>query len=128
MAPIGTLIEPESPRTVRSGSTCAYRAMSAFRLASLSSSGHGPRQPSSVIVSLIVAIVRPCAKLDTMERIVVVGASLAGLRACETLRSAGYTGTVTVIGAEPHMPYDRPPLSKNLLKGEWEPERIELRK
>jgi NADPH-dependent 2,4-dienoyl-CoA reductase/sulfur reductase-like enzyme len=63
-----------------------------------------------------------------MERIVVVGASLAGLRACETLRTAGFTGTVTVIGAEPHMPYDRPPLSKNLLRGEWEPERIELRK
>ena len=63
-----------------------------------------------------------------MDRIVVVGASLAGLRACESLRAAGYTGTITVIGAEPHMPYDRPPLSKALLKGEWEPERIQLRK
>ena len=63
-----------------------------------------------------------------MDRIVVVGASLAGLRACETLRTAGYAGTITVIGAEPHMPYDRPPLSKALLKGDWEPERIQLRK
>ncbi len=63
-----------------------------------------------------------------MERIVVVGASLAGLRACESLRTAGYTGTITVIGAEPHQPYDRPPLSKALLKGEMEPERIRLRK
>ena len=63
-----------------------------------------------------------------MERIVVVGASLAGLRACESLRTAGYAGTITVIGAEPHEPYDRPPLSKALLKGEWEPERIRLRK
>ncbi len=63
-----------------------------------------------------------------MERIVVVGASLAGLRACESLRTAGYTGTITLIGAERHEPYDRPPLSKALLKGEWEPERIRLRK
>ena len=63
-----------------------------------------------------------------MERIVVVGASLAGLRACESLRSAGYAGTITLIGAEHREPYDRPPLSKALLKGEWEPERIRLRK
>jgi NADPH-dependent 2,4-dienoyl-CoA reductase/sulfur reductase-like enzyme len=62
-----------------------------------------------------------------MERIVVVGASLAGLRACESLRTAGYTGTITVIGAEQQMFYDRPPLSKMLLKGEWEPDRIQLR-
>lgn len=63
-----------------------------------------------------------------MDRIVVVGASLAGLRACESLRTAGYTDTITLIGAERHLPYDRPPLSKALLKGEWEPERIQLRK
>ena len=65
---------------------------------------------------------------EYVDRIVIVGASLAGLRACEGLRAAGYTGTVTVIGAEPHMPYDRPPLSKALLKGDWEPDRIQLRK
>ncbi|MEY2553225.1 MAG: hypothetical protein QOC57_1085, partial [Ilumatobacteraceae bacterium] len=63
-----------------------------------------------------------------MERIVVVGASLAGLRACEALRAAGYAGTITVIGAERHLPYDRPPLSKALLRGDWEPDRIHLRK
>ncbi len=61
-------------------------------------------------------------------RIVVVGASLAGLRAAETLRSEGYEGAVTVVGAEPHRPYDRPPLSKRLLLGEWDPDRIALRK
>ncbi len=80
------------------------------------------------MVSLIVAIVRRRAKLAGMERIVVVGASLAGLRACEALRTAGYEGTITAIGAERHLPYDRPPLSKALLKGDWEPERIHLRK
>ena len=56
-----------------------------------------------------------------------MGASLAGLRACETLRTDGYAGAVTLIGAEPHLPYDRPPLSKKLLAGEWEPDRIALR-
>ena len=59
--------------------------------------------------------------------IVVVGASLAGLRAAETLRTDGYAGPVTLIGAEEHLPYDRPPLSKKLLAGEWEPDRIALR-
>ncbi|MBA3605031.1 MAG: FAD-dependent oxidoreductase, partial [Acidimicrobiia bacterium] len=63
-----------------------------------------------------------------MDRVVVVGASLAGLRTCETLRTRGFSGAVTLIGAERHLPYDRPPLSKKLLAGEWEPERIALRK
>src|SRR5262245_53010262 len=59
--------------------------------------------------------------------VVVVGASIAGLRACEALRTDGYGGKVTLIGAEPHLPYDRPPLSKKLLAGDWEPDRIALR-
>lgn len=63
-----------------------------------------------------------------IRRIVVVGGSLAGLRAVETLRNAGFDGSITVIGDEPHLPYDRPPLSKRLLSGEWEPDRIALRK
>ena len=50
-------------------------------------------------------------------RIVIVGASLAGLRAAEALRDEGFTGTLTIIGDEPHEPYDRPPLSKQVLKG-----------
>lgn len=63
-----------------------------------------------------------------MERIVVVGASLAGLRAAETLRNQGHESPVVVVGAERHMPYDRPPLSKKVLAGEWEPERVFLRR
>ncbi|MGC5031168.1 NAD(P)/FAD-dependent oxidoreductase [Micromonospora sp. DT229] len=54
--------------------------------------------------------------------LVVVGASLAGLRAVEAARLKGYTGPVTLIGAEPHLPYDRPPLSKEFLDGPEEPE------
>ncbi len=63
-----------------------------------------------------------------MRDVAVVGASLAGLRAAESLRTAGFDGTITVIGDERHMPYDRPPLSKRLLAGEWEVDRIWLRK
>ena len=55
-----------------------------------------------------------------------VGASLAGLRAVEALRARGYDGRIVWIGAEAHLPYDRPPLSKELLRGEWGPERIAL--
>ncbi|WP_405836180.1 NAD(P)/FAD-dependent oxidoreductase [Streptomyces sp. NBC_01518] len=62
-----------------------------------------------------------------MTRIVVVGASAAGLAAAETLRREGYTGTLTLVGDEPHLPYDRPPLSKQVLAAEWEPDRIALR-
>lgn len=63
-----------------------------------------------------------------LEHVVVVGASLAGLRACETLRTDGFTGRITLVGAEREVPYDRPPLSKKLLAGEWDPDRIRLRK
>jgi NADPH-dependent 2,4-dienoyl-CoA reductase/sulfur reductase-like enzyme/ferredoxin len=49
--------------------------------------------------------------------IVVVGASLAGLRAAEALRREGYTGALTIVGDEPGEPYDRPPLSKQVLLG-----------
>jgi NADPH-dependent 2,4-dienoyl-CoA reductase/sulfur reductase-like enzyme len=63
-----------------------------------------------------------------MEHVVVVGASLAGLRAAETLRTSAFDGRITIVGDEPHHPYDRPPLSKRLLSGEWEAERIALRK
>ncbi len=63
----------------------------------------------------------------TPRRILVVGASAAGLAAAETLRREGYEHEITLIGAEPYLPYDRPPLSKQILAGEWEADRLALR-
>ncbi|MEU5304306.1 NAD(P)/FAD-dependent oxidoreductase [Streptomyces noursei] len=62
-----------------------------------------------------------------MNRIVIVGASAAGLTAAETLRRRGWDGTLTLIGEESRPPYDRPPLSKQILTGAWGPERATLR-
>jgi len=55
------------------------------------------------------------SELTPPRRLVVVGASLAGLRAVEAARRSGYDGEIVLIGAEPHLPYDRPPLSKSFL-------------
>ncbi len=63
-----------------------------------------------------------------MDHIVVVGASLAGLRAVETLRREGFAGRLTLVGAERHEPYDRPPLSKDYLAGTADRAAIALRK
>ncbi|WP_089103723.1 NAD(P)/FAD-dependent oxidoreductase [Streptomyces hyaluromycini] len=60
-------------------------------------------------------------------RVLVVGASASGLTTVESLRRKGYTGEIAVIGDEPHAPYDRPPLSKQVLSGAWEPQRATLR-
>ncbi|SFL26711.1 NAD(P)/FAD-dependent oxidoreductase [Methylobacterium pseudosasicola] len=52
------------------------------------------------------------------DRAVVVGAGLAALRGAEAMREAGFSGPLTIVGAEPYRPYDRPPLSKHVLAGE----------
>ncbi|OLT52262.1 pyridine nucleotide-disulfide oxidoreductase [Cellulosimicrobium sp. CUA-896] len=53
-----------------------------------------------------------------MGRVVVVGGGLAAAKAAETLREEGYDGALTVVTREPHQPYERPPLSKDYLRGE----------
>ncbi|MFZ9697991.1 MAG: NAD(P)/FAD-dependent oxidoreductase [Ilumatobacteraceae bacterium] len=63
-----------------------------------------------------------------MARIVIVGGSLAGLRAAETLRANDFTGDICVVCSERDSLYDRPPLSKKFLAGEWDTDRIRLRK
>jgi 3-phenylpropionate/trans-cinnamate dioxygenase ferredoxin reductase subunit len=55
-----------------------------------------------------------------MDRVIIVGGGLAGLRTVEALRAQGYAGGLTLVAAEPHAPYDRPPLSKAVLRGETE--------
>lgn len=61
-----------------------------------------------------------------MKNVVIVGASLAGARAAETLRHEGFSGAIRLVGDEDRPPYDRPPLSKQVLAGDWEPERATI--
>jgi len=62
----------------------------------------------------------------SISRLVIVGASLAGLRSAQAARKAGFNGELMMVGAEQHLPYTRPPLSKELLAGEQEVERVRL--
>jgi NADPH-dependent 2,4-dienoyl-CoA reductase/sulfur reductase-like enzyme len=61
-----------------------------------------------------------------LKTVTVVGASLAGLYAARALRAEGFDGRLVVVGAEPHRPYDRPPLSKDVLTGKAEPGQLAL--
>ena len=62
----------------------------------------------------------------TRRSVTIVGASLAGLRAAESLRRHDFDGPITLIGDELHAPYDRPPLSKQFLAGDWGEDRLVL--
>ena len=68
--------------------------------------------------------------MSVPRSIAIVGASLAGLRAAEQLRRLEYAGSIVLIGDEPDLPYDRPPLSKQILTGAWplDSERLQLRR
>jgi 3-phenylpropionate/trans-cinnamate dioxygenase ferredoxin reductase subunit len=55
--------------------------------------------------------------VDTIEQIVIIGGGLTAANAVETLRQEGFTGSLTLVGREPHLPYERPPLSKDYLMG-----------
>jgi len=63
-----------------------------------------------------------------MRTVAIAGMGLAGLRAAETLRRDGFDGRIVAIGEEPHVPYDRPPLSKEFLAGSSQPDDIVLRR
>jgi NADPH-dependent 2,4-dienoyl-CoA reductase/sulfur reductase-like enzyme len=63
-----------------------------------------------------------------MQHVVVIGAGLGGLRTVESLRVEGFSGRISLVGDEPHEPYDRPPLSKQILAGQWPEERAMLRR
>ncbi|MEA2385404.1 MAG: 3-phenylpropionate/trans-cinnamate dioxygenase ferredoxin reductase component [Solirubrobacteraceae bacterium] len=59
--------------------------------------------------------------MSSSDTFVIVGAGMAGGKAVETLREEGFDGRVVLLGAEPHRPYERPPLSKDYLRGEGGP-------
>jgi NADPH-dependent 2,4-dienoyl-CoA reductase/sulfur reductase-like enzyme len=61
-----------------------------------------------------------------LEQVVIIGASLAGLRAAEAMRSEGYAGRIRIVGDEPHAPYNRPPLSKKALSGAHDLQTLEF--
>lgn len=65
--------------------------------------------------------------LATRMGAVIVGGSLAGLTAAEALRDEGYTGPISLIGEEAHLPYRRPALSKQVLSGTWTPAEAAIR-
>lgn len=62
--------------------------------------------------------------MSTPQSVVVVGAGLAGAKAAQALREEGYDGRLVLLGAEPERPYERPPLSKEYLRGEAGPEKV----
>jgi 3-phenylpropionate/trans-cinnamate dioxygenase ferredoxin reductase component len=64
----------------------------------------------------------------SLDTIAVIGGSLAGIRSAEALRRRGFSGRLVLVGEEMERPYDRPPLSKELLRGDREPEQIRLNK
>ncbi|MEQ8717019.1 MAG: FAD-dependent oxidoreductase [Acidimicrobiales bacterium] len=64
--------------------------------------------------------------MSSVQSLIVVGASLAGLRGVEAVRRDGFDGAITLIGDEPHTPYDRPPLSKQVLSGDWDADKTGL--
>jgi 3-phenylpropionate/trans-cinnamate dioxygenase ferredoxin reductase subunit len=66
------------------------------------------------------------APLKDDDHVVVVGAGLAGWRFVQALRRDGFSGSISLIGDEAHHPYDRPPLSKQVLKGAWEKDKTLL--
>jgi len=64
--------------------------------------------------------------LDAADEVLIVGGGLAGIRSAQSLRRAGFDGRVTLVGDEGVAPYDRPPLSKQVLSGKWDLDRLSL--
>src|SRR5579872_2872743 len=88
-------------------------------------SGGVPREDTaSGMPRGVRGVAPPGGKLDS---IVVVGGGAAGLAAVEALRAEGYGGPLTLVCGEPHLPYDRPPLSKQVLTGTWNADRTRFR-
>jgi NADPH-dependent 2,4-dienoyl-CoA reductase/sulfur reductase-like enzyme/ferredoxin len=113
--------EGEHERVLRAAAACPVQAIRVDRIAS----GDAPRAASTAALGAAVPAQRTVQSHITAAigafrrsgRIVIVGASLAGLAAAAVMRRDGFAGSLTVIGDEPYQPYDRPPLSKHVLEG-----------
>jgi NADPH-dependent 2,4-dienoyl-CoA reductase/sulfur reductase-like enzyme/ferredoxin len=115
------LVDRIADREATAAARTAAAAASAVAAEAVSAGGSSgraaPSQASTSAVGLRDAAIEAFRRSG---RIVIVGASLAGLAAAATLRREGFTGSLTMIGDEPYRPYDRPPLSKQVLDG-WIP-------
>ena len=107
--------DPDEAQRTRIRRAAAACPIQAIRLDHLEEP-HRPRTPDDAPRTAAAAGGNGGAFLRS-GRIVIVGTSLTGLRAAERLREEGFTGSLTLIGEETHEPYDRPPLSKQVLAG-----------
>ncbi|MCW8384140.1 FAD-dependent oxidoreductase [Streptomyces justiciae] len=119
---------------------CVFAAPSAFTLHGLEALTYVPNPPDEMrdavhraalacpVRAITVGVEdEPAGAAPRQDRhVVVVGASLAGLKTAEALRENGFAGPLTIIGDEPHRPYDRPPLTKACVSEKLPPGRIEL--
>jgi NADPH-dependent 2,4-dienoyl-CoA reductase/sulfur reductase-like enzyme/ferredoxin len=103
--------DAQREKVVRAAEACPVQAIVVDR-----ADGRRPRQAPAPVTDVTGG--SPEEAFKRTGRIVIVGASLAGLRAGRVLRREGFTGSLTVIGDEPYPPYDRPPLSKQVLIGQ----------
>lgn len=70
---------------------------------------------SGMEIHAAASVNQPVRDKSPISSIIIIGTGLAGLRTTSALRDQGFTGKITILGTEPHLPYDRPPLSKKLL-------------
>src|SRR5262249_15906593 len=118
--------ESQRDRVLRAAAACPVRAIKVDRIAATQDAAPPPpparplravrapgpaQRPAGGLLRSAIAAFRRSG------RIVIVGASLAGLAAAAVMRREGFTGSLTVIGDEHVQPYDRPPLSKQVLGG-----------
>ena len=118
--------EAQRERVLRAAAACPVQAIRVDRIDTRDAAAMVPASAAATAPS------QPGLRAGALEafrrtgRVVIVGASLAGLRAAAVLRREGFTGSLTMIGDEPHEPYDRPPLSKQALNGWIAPDHTRL--
>ena len=113
--------DDQRDRVLRAAAACPVQAI---RIDGIASKDAASAAPSPVLAAAVPAqrtasgiIATAVETFRRSGRIVIVGASLAGLVAATVMRRDGFTGSLTIIGDEPYQPYDRPPLSKQVFQG-----------